>query len=128
MKKILSNLLIIIIILNSLLIIFLKIVKKEEPSSPFGISLFQISSNSMAPTFYKDDFIIIKKEEDYNIGEIITYKINNNCLVTHRIIEKYKNVFITKGDANNIKDEEEIPREAVVGKVVYIINIYRDRM
>ena len=38
--------------------------------------------------------------------------------VTHRIIKKNKNKVITKGDANNVADEE-IKVSSIVGKVIY---------
>ena len=65
--------------------------------------------------------LLLQKKNDYNIGDIITYQSKENYLITHRIIEKYKNVFITKGDSNNIPDEEKVTLENIIGKVVYVL-------
>ena len=73
----------------------------------------------MKPTLKKDDYIVIKKQSEYEIGDIITYSVEGDCLVTHRIIEKYENAFITKGDNNNVADEKKIYKENILGKVIY---------
>ncbi len=78
---------------------------------PFGFTILQVSSNSMIPTFQKGDFIIIKKQTTYAIGDIITYEIleeDEKYYVTHRIIKKYGNEYITKGDANNREDTKTV--------------------
>ena len=72
-------------------------------NKPFGVTVLKVASNSMVPTFQKGDYIVIKKQKEYNIGDIITYEINENnrkYLVTHRIINKEKNEYKMKGDAN----------------------------
>ena len=51
-------------------------------------------------------------------GDVITYEEDENYFVTHRIIEKYENKLITKGDKNNEADVE-INNSQIVGKVVY---------
>ena len=72
---------------------------------------------SMKPEIENGEFIIIKQCDNYEAGDIVTYE-EENCLVTHRIIEKINNQFLAKGDANNkednIKDDDKI-----IGKVVF---------
>ena len=80
--------------------------------------MLKVSSNSMRPEFEKGDIIFIKKQENYEIGDIITYQTKDNNLVTHRVIEKYGNDYITKGDSNNIEDEEKIKPEQIKGKLI----------
>ena len=63
--------------------------------------------------------IIIKNQEEYNIGDIVTYK-STNSLVTHRIIRIEEDRIYTKGDSNNTEDEPIII-EQIQGKVVYNI-------
>lgn len=123
-KKYRSNLFLIISIIFFLTILILKFFIQEKTIQPFGISILEISSNSMNPTLYKGDKIIIKKQEEYEEGDIITYISKENNCITHRIVKKYENVFITKGDNNNIEDNEQIKKEQILGKVIYI---YKDR-
>lgn len=85
----------------------------------YGISILTVSSGSMIPEFSVGDVIIIKECDNYNINEIITYNVNDEYLVTHRIIEKYGEDFVTKGDNNNIQDKDVVLKENVEGKVIY---------
>lgn len=83
-----------------------------------GISILTVSSNSMQPELTVGDIIIIKKCTDYEINDIITYSVDNKYLVTHRIIEKGKNSFCTKGDSNNVSDNDIVKIENVKGKLI----------
>ena len=65
------------------------------------------------------DMVIIHKQSDYEVNDIITYQGNNHP-ITHRLIEKTPNGYITQGDANNAKDGE-IEQSQVIGKVVKTI-------
>ena len=110
----------ILIILISVMVISLKFFIKDF--QPFGFTILQVSSNSMIPTFQKGDFIIIKKQTIYAIGDIITYEIleeNQKYYVTHRIIKKYGNEYITKGDANNREDTKTVKYTDIKGKVLF---------
>ena len=116
-----SNLIFILFIIFLILILFLKFCIIKDNTSLFGITILKVSSNSMFPTIKKDDYIVIKKQKDYEIGDIITFKSKEDCLITHRIIEQYENVFITKGDNNNISDDEQVKMGVILGKVIFIL-------
>lgn len=120
-KKLLGNIFIVLLVIFVLSIVYIKFFSEDIIIKPFGIVIFQVQSNSMAPTFYKNDIIVIKEEKEYKVGDIVTYKTTKGNLITHRIIEKYENVFYTKGDNNNIKDEKEVLNEQIVGKAIFII-------
>lgn len=115
-----SSFILILSIIFLIFVLFLKICFPKNNTQPFGITVLKVSSNSMIPVFEKNDAIIVKKQENYEVGDIVTYRSEENCLITHRIIEKYENVFITKGDHNNVEDEEKVKPEDIVGKVIYI--------
>ena len=85
----------------------------------FGYSLFEVETGSMHGTIEVGDWIIVKTTKDVNRNDIITYKSGKD-FITHRVIEKYKGSYVTKGDANNTKDEA-IDQEQVVGKVIKIL-------
>ena len=65
--------------------------------------------------------VIVKNTapEKIKIGEVITFKIQGNILVTHRVVDKdlQQRYFVTKGDANNKVDEKEVYFDNVIGKV-----------
>lgn len=86
----------------------------------FGYTFFQVETGSMSGAIEIDDIIVIKITQDVHKDDIITF-INNNEIVTHRIISENGDELITKGDANNSEDEA-IKREQVIGKVVKIFN------
>lgn len=84
-----------------------------------GYSILKIISGSMEPELMTGDIIIIKKCDSYEVNDIITYNVENQYLVTHRIIERQENSFVTKGDNNNIMDSENVTIESIEGKVIY---------
>lgn len=79
----------------------------------------------MEPTYDKNDVVFVIPKEQYNIGDVITYKKDNE-IITHRIVKKVEysekeETFITKGDNNNIEDNYEIKKEEILGKVCFYI-------
>lgn len=115
-----NQIIFILIILISVTIISIKFCLKD--SQPFGVTILRVSSNSMVPKFKKGDFIVIKKQEKYNVGDIITFEVieeNSKYYITHRIVEKNENKFITKGDANNKNDNYKVYENAIKGKVIF---------
>ena len=83
-----QNIILILSILLVLTIIYIQFFSKEMNIKPFGIEVLTVKSNSMSPIFKKQDIIIIQEQNEYKIGDIITYEANTGELVTHRIIEK----------------------------------------
>ena len=118
MKKNLGILIIIVIIILSVCIIRNRNIICEK----LPLRTLIVKSNSMYPTLQKGDIILIKKYNNYKNGDIITYDYEGNYLVTHRIIEKNNNFFITKGDNNNSKDDNFIQLDNIKGKVILILN------
>ena len=117
-KKVIIQVMFWFSIIFLILVCYLKFFSKKQNIQPFGVTMLKVSSNSMSPEFEKGDIIFIKKQENYEIGDIITYQTKDNNLVTHRVIEKYGNDYITKGDSNNIEDEEKIKPEQIKGKLI----------
>lgn len=125
-EKLIKIILNIILIFMSLLIVvaiynFIQInILKQGYNTFFGFSIFNISSGSMKETIQIDDIIIVKEEQDFNEGDIITF-FQDEQIITHRIIEKLDDGnFVTKGDANNSKDSK-VYRQNIIGKVIKIV-------
>ena len=91
----------------------------NDYSSFFGYSIFEVQTNSMADTINAGDWIIVKYSKKYYLNDIVTFKEDGN-FITHRVVNIYNGTFITKGDANNAKDDE-IDQEQIIGKVVKIL-------
>lgn len=114
------NVILVMSVVFFLISLFLKMnCPSNKPIQPFGITILNVMSNSMKPTFEKGDKIVVKKQKDYEVGDIITYIDNDKNLITHRIIEKYEDGFITKGDNNNTEDKEKVRKNQVLGKIIH---------
>ena len=122
-KKIVKFVILITLILLFIVNIILAI---EEKNHIFGIYMFNIISESMEPTFYKDDLAIVKScnAEQLEKGDIITFK-QEDRIISHRISdiikEKGDEQFITKGDNNEVEDKEPVNAQNIYGKVVFVI-------
>lgn len=79
--------------------------------------IYLVKTGSMEDGIHVGDYILIYKKNKYSIGDIVTYE-KDGYHVTHRIIRKNGNKIVTKGDANNIEDDE-INVRSIVGKVIY---------
>lgn len=91
-----------------------------------GFIPLTVASDSMKPTFSKDDLIICKEVDDiYKLqeGDVITFwtvidgsRVKN----THRIVEvnEFENTrsFVTRGDNNNLDDTEPAYAGDIIGK------------
>lgn len=119
MKKNIYLLITILLIILFFYIGYSKLIKKSPFVSIFNIGMLQVTSGSMEPNIKVGEIIIILKTKDYNEGDIVTICTKNNNLITHRIIKKEDKNYITKGDFNNIQDEDIITKENIKGKVIF---------
>lgn len=120
--KIVVDILTFLVFLLLILIIFSKvksIVSDKDYFDMFGYSLFRVETGSMEPTISQNDIIVVHKEKNYKVDDIVTFK-SEKAYVTHRIVSKRGNTIVTKGDANNTKDVA-IERKDIIGKVVKIL-------
>lgn len=124
------------VILGFLLVCNLTIIIKgtvnpEEPPSVIGITPFVVLSGSMsgdAPDHIETGDLVFVTEteaEELEVGDVIAF-MEGSVIVTHRIIEIGTDEegglqFITKGDANNAKDQIPVNPEDLVGIYKYRI-------
>ena len=85
----------------------------------FGYTTFEVQTGSMAPAININDLVIVKIGNSPKINDIITYQ-KGNSFITHRVVESYKETYVTRGDANNTKDES-IKKNQIIGTVVKTI-------
>ena len=92
----------------------------------FGFRAIVLIGNSMSPTMWINDVVVIKKVEevDIKVGDVVTFgKNSSKVFTTHRVYEIVEGGFITKGDANETTDEM-ISYSDIQGKVfIYIPKI-----
>lgn len=125
------------VFLNAFVIVFVALcvcltagaVLSRSGRSFFGFRSFIVLTGSMRPTFDAGSFIIVQdiRPEDMHVGDIITYQVEGDTMLTHRVVkiekdDKGGSVFITQGDANNAADINPVNPRQVVGKAVVWIN------
>ncbi|MFA6526503.1 MAG: signal peptidase I [Candidatus Buchananbacteria bacterium] len=87
-----------------------------------GPKLLVVLSGSMEPAIHTGSIVIVKPEQTYRIGDVITFgKLSKTeTPTTHRIydirLQEGKPIYVTKGDANNVFDHKEVSAGEIIGK------------
>jgi signal peptidase I len=76
-----------------------------------------VDGNSMEPQFQFGDFVLTRRQPDYQIGEAVVYRHPSFGYVFHRIIEQDGPKLILQGDNNAWLDSYQPTKEEVVGKL-----------
>lgn len=95
-----------------------------------GFQVYTVLSGSMEPNFHVGSLIYVK-EVDYKtlkVGDPITYLVDKDTVVTHRIIEVLVDEedpntirYFTQGDANDVPDAVSVHYKNILGKPVFSI-------
>ena len=109
-----------LILAASVWLILSKFWLKQEIPSVFGYSPVYVLSGSMEPAFSAGDMILIHPQSQYEPGDVVTFHSDGE-LVTHRIVGESTEGFMVKGDANNVRDEELVRAQEIVGKQVLVL-------
>ena len=115
--NIISYVVIIAIILFLIFILMFKIIYKENAPRFFNYYVLEVVSGSMEPKINVGSFIVVKKQDKYEVGDVIAYQYDN-YIITHRITDIDGDKIITKGDANNSNDDP-ITKDVVMGKYMF---------
>ena len=90
-----------------------------------GYETYVIKTGSMEPNLPTNSVAYLKctNAEDINIKDIIAFYIDNETVVTHRVIDiNYsEEYFVTKGDANEAVDPLHVKFENCIGIVKFHI-------
>lgn len=90
-----------------------------------GFEEMAVLTGSMEPKYPVGSLIFVKEEnpEELKVGDVITYRLSEDTVVTHRIVEinKEEQTITTKGDANSSNDGSPIPYSEIVGKAHFSI-------
>ena len=86
-----------------------------------------IATPSMVPTLMVNDGIVVKREKEFVVGDIITFDSEDPSLfglnITHRVVHKEKidngsYIYKTKGDNNDSADAVTVSIDNIYGKTV----------
>lgn len=123
-KKILNSLTTIIVVMVVILAIMLVGVRL------FGLQVYSVLSGSMEPEYPVGSLIYVKKVDykELKVGDPITYLLDEDTVVTHRIIEVLVDEedpntirYFTQGDANGIPDAKSVHYKNIIGTPVFTI-------
>lgn len=91
---------------------------------------YVVVTESMVPSIKVNDAIVVKRTDEVNIGDIITFfsrdKYYYGLTITHRVIGKQLDdsgnyVYRTKGDNNVLADTARVGSNDIYGKVILTI-------
>ena len=86
-----------------------------------GITVDIVLSGSMEPGIKTGGIVFTDTTQvEPEPGDIITYKLGET-FVTHRVIRKEKEKYITKGDANDREDALPVSESQIRGTVVFAL-------
>ena len=114
---------IVIPMLFIVLILNLMTTKSDKLFEIIGYRSYTVLSGSMEPEFYPGDMVITqhKNKADIQINDVVTFRDNEGVIITHRIMEKTPEGYITKGDNNNVEDADILTEDNIIGEVKFSI-------
>lgn len=110
--------------LSTVLLIILLLIAGVLVLPPLlGCKNMAVLSGSMEPKIKVGAMVVARETEPevLQVGDVITYNLAGDTLVTHRIIEinEAEGHVLTQGDANDIPDGAPVPYDRIVGKVLF---------
>ncbi|WP_458413557.1 signal peptidase I SipW [Schinkia sp. CFF1] len=120
-NRIITAILAVVLLLFAITVIISK--ANGQGDDIFGYELKTVLSGSMEPTFMTGSIIAIQPGGDltrFQPGDVITFKIKEQMIVTHRVVEVIKDgenvLYRTKGDHNKTADLELVLSQHVIGQ------------
>lgn len=120
LRGVLTALLCVVLLLNIWMLVQQTVLKREAPEV-LGYSQYIVTSGSMEPNISVGDLILVKAQEEYGLGDVVTFRDAAGSTVTHRIMGTVSGQFITQGDANNTEDNDLLPPERIIGKLQLVV-------
>ena len=89
-----------------------------------GIRPYVVQTGSMEPTYPVNCICFVNRNkslEEISVGDVISFRIGKEIVVTHRVTSISGNEYTTKGDANLTEDSDPVTAENYIGKIVFMI-------
>ena len=75
-----------------------------------------VEGQSMEPTFHSGDLVLIRQHDEYEVGDIVSFKTPIG-MVIHRVVDgSTEDGFVTQGDNNNVVDPWRSDPSAIAGE------------
>ena len=83
-----------------------------------------VFSESMEPTFYKGDMLIVYGEKNVKVGDVVVFDVpDRQYPIIHRVYSMNNGLITTKGDNNAGPDSWQTKKDNVHGKAILKIPI-----
>lgn len=126
-KKLINNLLSSLMLIVFILLVVAVVLSKASGGEPtfFGYQIKSVLSGSMEPDIHTGSIVALQPGGDMNRfqkGDVITFRNEENLLITHRIVEVSLNnstgdaTYRTKGDNNDAPDLSPVLSSNVVAQ------------
>ena len=89
-----------------------------------GIRPYQVKSGSMGDLLPVGCVCFVSIYSDYDsieVGDVISFRVSEDMLVTHRAVSVTDEGVFTRGDANVNGDPDPVTRENYIGKTVFAL-------
>ncbi|MGB3708273.1 signal peptidase I [Gordonia sp. (in: high G+C Gram-positive bacteria)] len=95
-----------------------------------GSTAYTVLTGSMEPKYPPGTLIVVKPipGDELTAGDVITFqpRAGDPAVITHRIVSIFYNAqgqrqFVTKGDANKVRDENQLIEDQIRGKLFYSV-------
>jgi signal peptidase len=80
-------------------------------------NLYVVHTGSMSPTLRPGDAVLDAPAGRPHVGQVVTFRMPGEGVVTHRVVRASRDDVRTKGDANRTADAWRVPNDDVVGVV-----------
>ena len=116
------------IVLAAISIFTVMTTPKGRAPSVFGYSVMRVITDSMAPAVPEGSVMVVKNEDKYEIGEIISFyssdptilgKINSHRVSGVETDERGRILYTTRGDNNGTDDFYKVASSEIIGKMIY---------
>lgn len=89
----------------------------------FNLCPYVTLSGSMEPIIQTGSIAFINQNDtDVAVGDVVTFRMENGDLVTHRLVDVDENgLYTTKGDANDTEDFAQVSQDQIVGTYAFSI-------
>jgi signal peptidase I len=101
------------------LIALITVIMTATTTAMLQPTFYWVTGESMEPALYDGD-IILTVRGNYEVGDIIVFRISPNRLISHRVYFKKGVHYTAKGDNNEEPDLYKIHQDDIVGKIIYI--------
>ena len=89
-----------------------------------GIRFYRVRSGSMGDAVPLGSLCFVSTYSAYenvDVGDIISFRLDDDVMVTHRACEITDKGVITKGDCNQGEDPDPVTSENYIGKTIFAI-------